>query len=399
MFGIRFTIKSDPVSGFTPDGNPAFTLKLSGGNLTLECFYDSNEKPLVLTAPAAPGDTAELIVRPYRLELYIGGVLLEEEWPWGNPRFDADSLCGALGGIFFDPPEKGEEPCVIGRFENPETWKPGPGIFIGDCMPYCEDGRYHVIYLKDRHHHQSKWGLGAHQWGHISTSDFRMWEIHPAAVEIDDPMEASICTGSRMRAGDTHYLYYTVRMSDRSPAHIARSVSSDGYHFSKDRSFGFTLSERWHAVSARDPKIVPADDGWHMFITTSDLQSGRGALAHLFSADGNRWEELDAIYTSEDENQPECPDYFFFKGHYYLVFSLLGRAHYRISDKPFTDFRVPEGDPAIPCHNVPKAAVWQNRLIFTGFNGHGLWGGDMSFLEADADRDGTLLFMTGKTVC
>ena len=47
------------------------------------------------------------------------------------------------------------------------------------------------------------------------------------AVEIDDPKEGSICTGSWMFDGDKHYLFYTVRMCDGSPARICRSESED----------------------------------------------------------------------------------------------------------------------------------------------------------------------------
>ena len=64
------------------------------------------------------------------------------------------------------------------------------------------------------------------------------------AVAITKPEEGSICTGSHMRVGDIHYLYYTVRMADGSPAPIRRSVSRDGFHFTKDEGFGFTLSEK-----------------------------------------------------------------------------------------------------------------------------------------------------------
>lgn len=264
------------------------------------------------------------------------------------------------------------------------------GIGVADATP-ARDERYHVLWLKDRHHHRSKWGLGAHQWEHISTADLVHWDIHPMAVPITRPEEGSICTGSWMRVGDTHYLYYTVRMADGSPAPIRRSVSRDGFHFTKDEDFGFTLSGRYHRPSARDPKLVRAEDGWHMFVTTSDLTLGRGALAHLRSTDGEHWEELDSIYVSPDDNQPECPDYFAFGGRYYLVFSHHGRAHYRYSDKPFSDWQTP-ADPIIPCGSVPKAAIWRGRLIFTGFSSMGGYAGTMTFLEAHAGESGELTF-------
>ncbi len=97
----------------------------------------------------------------------------------------------------------------------------GDAMSVGDCMPYVHDGRYHVLYLKDRHHHASKWGRGGHQWAHI----------------------------------------YTVRIFDGSPAPLRRSVSGDGYHDVKDRDFSVCLSERYHAASARDPKVLLSHHG------------------------------------------------------------------------------------------------------------------------------------------
>jgi len=384
MNAFQFPIPNVAVRG------EGFALTPDHGTLTLELFYDFREKPLILTAAGAKNEAA-LIILHHRIELYADGILADEEWPCGAPVFDGDTLCKALGGTAFTPDAPSEPPAVTGTLINAEGWHPGGGVFVGDCMPYTDGGRYHVLYLKDRHHHRSKWGFGAHQWEHISTADFSEWQMHPMAVAIDDPTEGSICTGSWMRVGDTHYLYYTVRMTDGSPAPIRRSVSHDGWHFHKDADFGFTLSERYHRPSARDPKLIRADDGWHMLVTTSETASGRGALAHLISTDGEAWTETDPIYLAPDSAQPECPDYFCFGGRYYLVFSLHAKAHYLFSDKPFSDWREPR-DPIIPAHSVPKAAIFDGRLIFTGFKPMGGYAGTMTFREAFAGETGELIF-------
>ena len=199
------------------------------------------------------GDQIQVSVLPYRLELYVNGILSDEEWPCGNHFLQAVPIIdkGCDLQLQTTALSKAQEPSVLGTFQNAEGWKPEENVFVGDCMPYCHDGVYHVLYLKDRHHHHSKWQYGAHQWSHISTSDFQNWNIHPMAVEIDDPTEGSICTGSWIFDGVTHYLFYTVRMCDGSPAKICRSVSQDGFHFEKDRDFSFILSDKYTAPSAR----------------------------------------------------------------------------------------------------------------------------------------------------
>ena len=129
-----------------------------------------------------------------------------------------------------------------------------------------------------------------------------------------------------------------------------------------------------------------------MFLTTSLRAEGRGCLAHLVSADADAWqEEPEPIYIAPGADEPECCDYFRADGWYYLVFSLRSHGQYLYSRKPFGDWKAPD-DPVIPCKSVPKAAVWQDRIIFTGFDGHGRYAGTMTFLEAKPDKDGILRF-------
>ncbi|MBR4866135.1 MAG: hypothetical protein IKU11_05585, partial [Clostridia bacterium] len=303
------------------------------------------------------------------------------------PQVSGEALTRAI------PHPRPIPPAVLGEFCHAEGWKPEGEVYVGDCMPYADGGRYHVLYLKDRHRHQSKWHKGAHQWEHLSTDDLRTFQIHPMAVPIDDPEEGSICTGSHIRRGDTHYLYYTVRTMDGSPAPIRRSVSADGYHFEKDKTFSFTLSDRFTGASARDPKLVLDEAGlYHMFVTSTERASNRGCLVHLTSPDLESWvEEAEPIYRAPDEAEPECPDYLALNGYYYLIFSLHGKGHYLYSTKPFTDFATP-ADPIIPCKSVPKAAVFQGRILFAGFDGAGKYAGTLTFTEAFQNTDGTLSF-------
>ena len=214
------------------------------------------------------------------------------------------------------------------------------------------------------------------------------------AIEIDQPWEGSICTGSWIFDGKKHYLYYTVRMCDASPAPICRSVSEDGFHFEKDLSFRLTLSSKYNVRSARDPKLFKDAQGlYHMLLTTSLISLGRGCVAHLISDDLEHWREMDEpiFIAPEGMGEPKCPDYFFKDGFYYLVYSLRGKGYYLYSRHPFSDWQVP-ADPIIPCKSVPKAAVWQDKLIFAGFDGKGKYAGTMTFLEAIVQENGQFAY-------
>lgn len=393
---IEFTI-TDENAFLLSNKNAMKALECSISDSRIDCrvYYDYSDKPLSLQSDIRMNDTVKIILMPFRVELWVNSVLMDEEWPAGSCLFTKDDEIKSNLSVSVSehPYAKVTQPAVTGTFENASGWKPSDNIFVGDCMPYVRDNRYHVLYLKDRHHHGSKWGCGAHQWEHISTNDFKTWEMHPTAIEITEPYEGSICTGSWIKRKDTHYLFYTVRMADHSPAPIRRSISGDGFRFEKDNDFSIILSKKYNGESARDPKVILADDGlYHMFLTTSLEAEHRGCLAHLVSEDLDKWEEADdPIYISESSDQPECPDYIKYNGYYYLIFSLRAKAHYMISKSPLDGWQMPE-KPVIPCDSVPKGAVWNDRIIFTGFRPENGYGGTMTFACASNDENGALIF-------
>ncbi len=391
---IEFNISKEKICLYSKKENKKnIECNFSNGSLICKIFYDYNEQPLSMETKAKLGNNVKIILMPFRIELRINSVVKDEEWPAGNCLFNMnDKIESEVDFSICEYEHKKEiQPYVIGKFENAKGWKPQENIFVGDCMPSLYDNRYHVFYLKDRHHHKSKWGKGAHQWEHISTKDMKEWEIHPIAVEITDPTEGSICTGSHIQKKDKHYLFYTIRMADGSPAPICRSVSSDGYHFEKDTDFHFTLSEKYDMVNARDPKIVIDENGfYHMILTTGLKEEKKGCLAHLISKDLDIWKEENPIFISDSPEQPECPDYIKYNGYYYLNFS-LGKNRYMVSKKPFSDFTFPK-NPDIPCGAVPKGAVWNNEILFTGFDIIDGYAGTLTFVSATNDEDGNLIF-------
>ncbi len=394
---ITLTLNETPVYGIAhKGGRKTFEYQAFDGWISFAVQYDYDRRPLTVEAQAEDGATVELVLMSHRIELYVNGRVVDEEWPIGERLLGIDDEIFSMLPLTVEPytePKK-EEPSVISTFEGAEGWYPEENVFVGDCMPYVRDGEYHVLYLKDRHHHKSKWSLGAHQWEHISSPDFKTWSIHPMAVPITEPWEGSICTGSWIRRGELEYLFYTVRRGKGLANPIRRSISRDGYHFEKDPNFSFSLSEKYRVGGARDPKVVRGEDGlYHMFLTTKLIAEGKGCLAHLVSEDMDNWRELDEpIYIADDGAEPECPDYFCYRGKYYLIFSLRTRAHYMISDRPFDGFVMPQ-NPIIPCASVPKGAIWGDKIVFAGFNRMGGYGGSLTFRTAEADEQGELIFL------
>ncbi len=357
----------------------------------LALSYSFREKPLVLRASAAAGDEIRLILTDARAALYVNGELCDEEWPVGE-------LTAISPELAFTQSESIDEPKIELRRDISAEELRRPGVNVGDCMPFTgSDGKYHLYWLYDRHHHCSKWGLGAHQWAHASTADLVSWDEHTMAVAIDEQYEGSICTGSTIEDGVESartYCWFAVRMSDGSPARITSSVSEDGENFVKSGKF-FTLPERYHQSSARDPKVVRHDGKYHMLVTTTLLASGKGCLAHLVSehADMSGFTDLGPIIEWSDGSQPECPDYFELDGRFYLIWSIGGRARYAYSERPFGEggWTIPEEN-VIDCGSVPKAAILPatGELVFTGFVGEGGYAGHIIMKKARARDDGTL---------
>lgn len=394
MKDLKLSFVVDEMPFYAVSYSKSIEIQTDKDQLHCKVQYDSHSEPLVLRGGVKQGDGVSVVLMKHRIELYVNGALVDEEWPMGKRLFEmGDSFePDAISAEEYIAPPK-EVSSVLGEFYGAEGWKPAENVFVGDCMPYVRGDEYHVLYLKDRHHHYSKWGMGAHQWEHISTKDFTKWYVHPMAVEITDPAEGSICTGSWIQQGGVEYLYYTVRRGGTIAAPVCRSVSDDGYHFKKDLNFGFILPEKYNRARARDPKIIKDKDGlFHMIITTALLAEKKGCLAHFVSKDLENWQDTDKpIYISEDGTEPECPDYIFYKNRYYLIFSLNAKARYMVSESPFDNWRSPK-NPEIPCASVPKGAVRKDKIVFAGYKGIDGYAGTMTFKTATADENGELIF-------
>jgi len=387
---IAFTAEEMNVSGIQYDGKRLkielnFRAPEAAENLQIRMGV-----PLELAANATVGDQIDLRCAGNRLTLSVNGVLADEEWPYGecslpenlaeDARFTVEEDAGVLPNI------------PLREFDGIQGFRPAETVNVGDCMPFADGDTLRIFYLYDRRHHHSKWGLGAHQWAQITTRDLKHWEMHPMAVSVDSAEEGSICTGSTMRCGDKYYAFFAVRTCDGSPAHLTCAVSEDGDHFKK-ADFAFSLPEPYHAPSARDPKVYREGDRFNMLVTTS--YAGQGCLAKLESEDLEHWTlKTPEVYTGDI--QPECADRFDFGGHSYLFYGISLTTHYRIKDAE-GHWVAPAGDDVVvdSTLHVPKAAVFQNRLLIAGFvcdpEGSG-WGGIMKVYEAFPDENGSLRF-------
>ena len=196
--------------------------------------------------PLGPRDWHDVIVRGTgpRLQLWIDGVLLDEEFPLGAtrpataPRFfgaaqlaDGKLLSGfhglmdhaALWHRAISDAEivalsggaklvKQRELAVLGApSPNMQYYRPaGHNLKPGDCIPWFHDGTFHLFYLVLRRNMHSKWdgGHGGLEIMHASTRDLKTWQHHPVVVPISEQWEAWNGTGAAVYHDGKYWMFY-----------------------------------------------------------------------------------------------------------------------------------------------------------------------------------------------
>ena len=335
-------------------------------------FGDDPAFDFVLESPKGEGQV-RLVWLGYAFRLYVDDALEDEDWPLGSLPFGPwreETGCG-VSAVSFDAPQEAEA-AADSALDRPMPFYLHPGLRtgVGDCMPFFRDDRWCLYYLLDCRGHRSKQGLGAHQWAQISSPDLIHWTAHPMAVPITEQWEGSICTGSLIQKDGLTYAFYAARMSDGSPARLTWAVSRDGVRFEKSGRY-ITLTDPYEPVSARDPNVFFGADGqYHMLVTTSIRDGGPygGCLAHLVSGDLMSWRQMEPFIVPGYADQPECSDYFYWNGWYYLVFSHFATGRYRMSRQPFGPWIRPEYDLLDAREvQVPKTAPFHGRRLSAGF--------------------------------
>jgi hypothetical protein len=288
-----------------------------------------------------------------------------------------------------------------------QYFKPDGPFFVGDCMPFFHDGVFRFFYLLDEGHHQGLSGLGGHQWAQASTRDLTGWTHHPLAIPITDEREGSICTGSTFFHEGTFYGFYATRMRDRSE-HLSLAVSPDGVLFTKTEPNPFwSPSPGFRPNAWRDPVVFrnPDTGRFHLLVTAEKedfaMADRGGVLAHLESDDLRQWTLREPFLRPGLHGAPECPDYFFWNGWYYLVFSNRGVARYRMSRHPLGPWARPRVDTLdAPALRVMKTAAFHgNRRLGVAWlpwrrderdDGVFQFGGNAVFREFIQQTDGSL---------
>ncbi len=418
-----------------PATGPFLTVADAGGHVRIkgevvaesvefEVITDFRPQPLALLLPLRSIDAAKLhnvLLRyqGFRLAFFCDGVLVDEDWPigtvmageiaqaslnapaarlaiWNTALPDAEIVSQNGGPAFVNA----RADALFGpQWRKVQYGRPrGFNTNAGDAMPFFHNGTFHLFFLLDRRQHHSKWGLGAHQWGHISSTDLVHWTQYPPALTIDHEWEASICTGSVFFHNGRYYAFYATRMPDRSE-HLAMAESDDAIHFRKLQPNPFTDPTAPYLYGPnRDPFVFQQGDKFHMLVTAAIADKGsaegHGALEHLTSHDLKTWTVAEKPFLIPDyPDQPECSDLFKWRDWYYLTFGIGGVTHYRIAKTPTGPWLKPRVDvlDGTEARVMKSAPFTRDRRLLVGFVPHDKhWGGDLVFRELVQESDGSL---------
>jgi hypothetical protein len=247
------------------------------------------------------------------------------------------------------------------------------------------DGTLHLFYLHDRRQHHSKWGLGAHQFAHMSTRDLVHWTRHPLAVPITRQAEPAIGTGGVFFHDGRFYASYTdcgARVSwpgkTANTAGVFLASSADGVAFEKSAK---PILETKAECADNEVFFDSRDNAFHL-LTPVSIDSLSSGTQLYTSSDLTAWLPRGQFAQASGP----CPHYFEWNGWHYLLVG--GNLFYsRNASGPWA----PHSPAKLDTWLFPKGAPFKdNRRVMAGWLGDQGWGGDIVFRELVQHADGTL---------
>lgn len=286
----------------------------------------------------------------------------------------------------------------------------GYNCWAGDVVNFYKDGVYHLLYFHDVHHHNSRWGGGAHTMHHLTTKDFLHWEDHGEIIPLNQPWK-SVGTGTMFfHKGKYYYVHglHTDRIipTEKTGSALLRTknkenemygisylelenlelfpsganflVSEDGIQF-QEGEYQFHVSENPSIYATADDTLTMyAGYGSNGIWTANDVK-GPWIRQGDF--------QLDA---SPVRPSTECPCRFSLNGYTYL---LIGGTGYWKTDKNQTQFNdeAKEGYDVYDGLFVPMVTKTENnRLLYAGWAfGYG-WGSLITHRELIQGENGRL---------
>jgi beta-fructofuranosidase len=289
--------------------------------------------------------------------------------------------------------------------------------WVGDLIPYYEDGIYYGFYLHDPRCKEDEYAEET-TWHLVTTKDFVNLDYHGEAIKrgADDKPNKNVYTGSIIKDKDgMYYAYYTAYNADfkingKNVQSVMRAKGKDIYHLENDEDFLLISDDViYEAFDWRDPYVFWNEEDKHywMLLAARTKNSGAlrgGCIALCKSEDLLVWNYEKPIFEPNMYVTMECPEVFQMDDWWYLVFSTFNDlfvTHYRMSKSPNGPWIIPEDDVFDTRANyaIKTASDGKQRFTFGWIPskkgdvdfGPWEWGGTMVFHEiVQAEKTGIL---------
>lgn len=296
-----------------------------------------------------------------------------------------------------------------GFFQPPHAW-------VGDVIPWQEDGTFHLFYLYESRRNPSA-GMPWHRVVTDNLVDFRETGVALASGG-PDAADFNVYTGSIVvDAEGIHHAFYTGQNPRRLGADgrplqlVLHATSRDGMATWKrhsEHTFGATPG--YETADWRDPFVFRDEEAglWRMLVTarhSSGPARRRGVIAQCVSRDLRHWAAAEPFWDPRRYLAHECPEVFEWNGWWYLVWSEFSESfstRYRMSRSLHGPWVAPDNDTLDGrAYYAAKSAARDGRRFFFGWistrdgrtdDGPWQWAGTLAVLEAEQAPDGTLRF-------
>lgn len=197
--------------------------------------------------------------------------------------------------------------------------------YVGDPMPYYEDGVFYIYYLKE----------GGDSYNHsvylATTTDFMSWEEYDEPVleaSRDGGQDGWIGTGSVVKVEDKYYFFYTGHAGSDSYEYKEKIMVAEG-----DSPTSFTKMEGWELTPPaelgqkndfRDPQVYYNEEKGVLEITVTAAQGGVARVVKFTMAKDLKGFEYEGVIVTDPTGafwNLECSDTFRLGDKWYITYS------------------------------------------------------------------------------
>ena len=286
--------------------------------------------------------------------------------------------------------------------------------YVGDVMPYYENGKFHLYFLHDA---KSKpVGEGFHDIHSFETTDFVNFQYNGREIPYGKTGEADfgVGTGSLVKYNNVYYYYYSGHnenaafMQNNPRESVLLATSTDLKTWTKIPSFKITAPIGYYDYEFRDPHVFyNTDDGKYWMLISAQTSDRKAVILKMTTTNPQtgKWVAEGNLYTSsENYIMLECSDMFKIGNYWYLFFSESWSStpgtHYRVSTSANGPWTTPENDrlDGSYLYAAKTAADGTNRYLFgwaarkspENNTGSKEWAGNLITHQIIQNSDGTL---------